>query len=401
MFLTFLDQGMSPGQAFNSAVDAAQSGVTTYPGADTQAPSTPGAPAADTAATTTATTVADPATVGEVYGDLPQDLQQMVLRDANALSPPVRQALDQLGVTQPQLPGSDDALVPGQVSAREAAGRADAPLAANNTSQAAGNTPQSAPPAQVASAFAAREAAPQQTVAFANPQAVPSQQGERAIADLAQAPQIAGRGAEGQLAARAPDGNVIVMADRANLAQQQQAQNLPAFAQGRPDALPAQAALATLVGATLVANPQGNPLVAQTPHAMPPGSTQGLDGAALQARDVQLAPAGHTLAGFLRRDRRRTTSTAASFRGESYLAGLLAGGRRRDVEAEETPYRWLFWLLTLSSYGLIALAIVAMIPAGGSLLDAAGDPNLAAYALGGAAVSALVSFVLGRMMSKR
>ncbi len=402
-FLIFLDQGLSPGQAFNRTVNAADPVAATYPESQTQpAPnSTTPAAASDPASTASTSTVVDPQTVGQVYEDLPQDLQQLVLRDASALSPPVREALNQLGVTQPQLPGGDDAVVPGQLSARDAPGRADAPVA-NSAAQGLGNTAQSAPPAQVTSAFAAREAGPQQTVAFANQQAVPAQQGERAMVDLAQPPQIAGRTGEGQLAARAPDqSNVIVMADRANLAQQQQAQTLPAFAQGRPDALPAQAAMATLAGATMLANPQGNPGMAQVQIAAPAGTTQGLDGPAMQARDAQLAPAGHTLAGFLRRDRFRNGEPMRDRQRESLLAALLPA-RRRHAEGEEqsTSFQWLYWILTIAAYASVTIAIVTMIPTGGTLTNGYGRPSLAGYALAAGAVAAIAAWLLGRHLSK-
>ncbi len=402
-FLTFIDQGLSPGQAFNSTVNAADPAAVTYPGGQGQPTPTPTPSAVtDPASPPSTSTVVDPQTVGQVYEDLPQDLQQLVLRDAGALSPPIRDALNQLGVTQPQLPGNDDAVVPGQLPARDAPGRADSP--ASSSAQALGSPSQSAPPpAQVASAFAAREAAPQQAVAFANPQAVPTQQGERAMADLAQPLQVAGRAAEGQVAARAPDqSNVIVMADRANLAQQQQAQTLPAFAQGRPDAVPAQAAMATLAGATMLANPQGNPALAQVQTTAPAGTTHGLDGPAMQARDAQLAPAGHTLAGFLRRDRfNKHGAPAHDGQGESLLAALLPGRRRRaEGEEQSTSFQWVFWILTIAAYASVAVAIVAMLPSGGSLSNGAGRPSAAGYALIVGAVAAVAAWYIGRRLSR-
>ncbi|MGH6610625.1 MAG: hypothetical protein ACRECQ_10230, partial [Burkholderiaceae bacterium] len=204
------------------------------------------------------------------------------------------------------------------------------------------------------------------------------------------------------LAARAPDqSNVIVMADRANLAQQQQAQTLPAFAQGRPDALPAQAAMATLAGATMLANPQGNPAIAQVQIAAPAGNTQGLDGAAMQARDAQLAPAGHTLAGFLRRDRFRNGDPTRDRQGESLLAALLPGRRRRaESEEQSTSFQWLFWILTIAAYASVAVAIVVMLPTGGSLVDGNGRPSMAIYALGFGALAAVAAWVLGKRLAR-
>jgi hypothetical protein len=78
--------------------------------------------------------------------------------------------------------------------------------------------------------------------------------------------------------------------------QQLPAQSLPA-AQARADAVAAQA-IPALAGTTMLASPQVNPLPGQVAAPAPPGT----DTAAAQARDaVQLAPAGHTIAGFLRR----------------------------------------------------------------------------------------------------
>lgn len=322
--------------------------------------------------------------LAQLFDSLPQDVQQRIVQGVDTLPPPVRDALDQLGITQPQ-PRSGGEGTPGADAFAQGA--------------QAGNTQATASSAQaLGNAFAAQQASPQ-AAAFANQQALaqPSQ-AERPLQDLP-LPQQPGRTAEGFAGMRAQDpGQAGVMADRMNAAQlPTQAQTMPG---GRPDALPAQALPAALAGATVLGNPQA--AVVPAGHVgvqgpAPPGS----DAAAVQARENQLAPAGHTLAGFLRGGLRRGAQ-APRERPTEWLLALLPGRRRRRAEDqdESLSFQWLFWILTVVAYGAVAIAVVSLIPGDRGLGDGYGRPSTAGYALIIGAVAALASWWVGRRLSK-
>lgn len=400
LFQGLVDAGLSPGQAFGRILPTADGSLPSLPGAHDH-----------TGASSQASSAVDTATVAQVFNDMPRDIQRQVLQDADAIPQTVRSALDQLGITQPQPRGDAPTAAsqpaasaePQQVpaaSAREATGfaRAESAAAANTVAQAmgTGNAQSANAAGQTASAFAAQDRVAQANP-FANGQALQVDRAPREGVLLQP-----GTRADAQVPARGPDaGNVVAMADRANAAQQQaSAQTLPAFAQGRPDAVPAHA-MATLAGATMLANPQGNPALAhpQAPTHVPAGT----DAAAAQAREIQLAPAGHTVSGFLRRDLRKGTAPQAEQRrGDSLLAALLPGRRRRGADAEEqaTATQWLFWILTIAAYGAVGLALALMIPGGASLTDGQGAPSPSGYALVVAALAAASAWWIGRRLSR-
>lgn len=398
--LTLVQQGLSPGEAFGAVINgASNSSPSSDVGFRNQADGF--TPSADASGATT-----DSSTVAETFSDLPRDVQAAVLRDADAIPLPIRNVLDQLGITQPQ--GRYDgppAHSPSDSSlsrvadpfgaAREIASpvRADVASLSSGGAQSLGIQGQGAV-AQTANAFAARDGA----------NALPAGQTAVALARDSAIPQPGGR-VDGQASIRAPEmGNVVVMADRSSAAQQQlQSQTLPAFAQTRADALPAQAAMATLAGAAMLANPQGNPVAAQAPIGAHTGAPPTLDAAAMQARDAQLAPAGHTAAGFFRRDRRKGAQAQRDRKSESMLAALLPGRRSRNAAQEEqaTSTHWLYWILTIAAYGAIVAAIVAMIPSGGAVLNEEGRPNAAAYALALGALAAVTAWAVGKKLAKQ
>ncbi len=174
---------------------------------------------------------------------------------------------------------------------------------------------------------------------------------------------------------------------------------LAAPAQARPEAMPPPLA-PQLAGLTVLANPQAptlNPQLNQNAVPVAPGT----ENAVSQARDALLAPAGHTLAGFLRRDHRGRQPMRN--RPLDWALALVPGLRRRGAEGEAEPvsFQWLFWLLTIVAYGAVAAAIITMVPSGGRLLDGSGAPVFGAYALLVGAVAAIASWLVGRRLTKR
>lgn len=260
-------------------------------------------------------------------------------------------------------------------------------------------------PQQSSAAFASQQAAPQGTAFVGQQGTLQSQAGNRALAD-GPLPQQTLRGGEtGGLAQRAPDAAPPPPAMDRSLASQpqlmaQQQAPLSALPQGRPDALAAQVA-AQLAGATVLVNPQANMLASQlNPNALP--TPPDAENAASAARDALLAPAGHTLAGFLRRDHRGGKS-GLERRPADWLLAMLPGTRKQRLQGEEqsTSFQWLFWVLTVVAYGSLAAAVVIMVPNRGQLLTAEGAPTMGVYALGIGAIAALVSWWLGRKLASR
>lgn len=421
LFQGFLNLGQTPGQAFDSTVAALSQGTpdvgAAHEGTHLSSPNqAPGLAPDDT--------VADTKTVAQTFDSLPAEQQNSVVRDSSSISAPVRNALDQIGITH----GRNDAPpattqsasareastasqalnnnAPQQVLApngREAASfaRAETVATANTVAQTLGttNAQSQGAIAQANAGFVVRDGSPQ-FAAFANGQQAGGQRTEPGARDAVLLQQPASRAPEGQVAGRsgADFANVVAMADRASQAQTQ-AQNLPAFAQGRAESVPNQA-MATLAGAAMLANPQGNPMLAQAPNVahVPPGT----DAAAAQAREAHLAPAGHTVAGSFRRDLRTGATPQAERRGESLLSALIPGRKRNaaDDEEQSTSFQWLFWILTIAAYGSLGVAILAMIPSGGSLTDGFGQPSVAGYALIAGAVAAIAAWLMGRKLAK-
>ena len=332
----------------------------------------------------------------QAFADLPDDMQQRIVQGADTLPPPVREALDQLGITQTQVQNQAANPHASQAAAtRDGVGGPREGLPANPAMQGFGADSRPVISGQVGNAFAAQEAAPR---AGAYAQIGPAQQADRAFQDLA-LPQQGGRAAEGFAAGRVQDpGQAVAMAERMNAAQQQLPSQAMPLAQSRAEALAAQV-LPTLAGATMLAGPQTQPLPGQVTIPVPPGT----DAAAAQARDAQLTPAGHTVAGFLRRDLRRGSVQPPGERPPGSLLALLANRRRRREEEEDgaTSFQWLFWILTIVAYGALAVAVVAMIPSGGGLTDGLGQPTYGAYALIVGAIAAVASWFIGRRLSKR
>lgn len=122
----------------------------------------------------------------------------------------------------------------------------------------------------------------------------------------------------------------------------------------------------------------------------------------MQARDAHLAPAGHTVAGFLRRDARKGGHAQPERKGESLLAALLPSRKRRtDLEEDAAASsQWLYWILTIAAYASIAVAVVAMIPTGGNVIDERGVPTTGGFALLIGLVAAGVAWVVSRRLGK-
>lgn len=406
-----MDQGLSPRDAFAQLSQA--TGFSPGPG---QGPATgyPQGPGFDAGPPGRL----EPSAVGQIFDSLPPDVQQAIVRGADQLPQPVRDALDQLGITQAQVQPQGRGDGPQQTQAAGAlpepaggqrAGGADAVAgspreAALNFARAealAAATPPAAARADAvplaANAAAVRDGAPQ----GAATQLPAGMAAERAAQQAAPA-LPGGRGTEGFVGTARDPGTVVAMPDRMAQLQPapQQAPNAQT-AQVRPDAVPMQAAmagLAGLAGATVLANPQP----AQMPGHVglnapaPPGT----DAAAAQARELQLAPAGHTLAGFLRRDLRR--GAAPDHRPEHWALALLAGNRKRRAhEAEEqmTSFQWLFWILTIVAYGSIGIALVVMALGGERLTNSYGAPSTAGYALVVGAAAAAASWLVGKRLA--
>lgn len=341
--------------------------------------------------------------LARMVDNLPHDVQQRIAQGADTLPPPVREALDQLGITQPHNRQGGEPVGQGAYARADAAGRADG---APSQAAVSGHAQSQAALAGVESA-----AAPQASQ-LANPQqaVAPTQNTDRALPDAQTLAQPAsGRSPEATVAARAQEpGQAVVMSDRSSAAQQNPAQppsttQALAAAQGRADAVPAQALPAAVAGATQMANPQATAVPAG--HVSAQGSNPTGSDAAGRVRDgAHLAPAGHTIAGFLRRDPRPDPNARRQrpAREESLLAAILAG-RRREAEDQEESVRsqWLFWILTIVAYGAVAIVVIALLPGGGGLGNGYGRPSGAGYALVVGAAAAIASWFVGRRLARR
>lgn len=328
------------------------------------------------------------------FTDLPGDVQQRIVQGADALPPPVREALDQLGIVRTQVrdQGTQQAALAREATPGPRSGGLPSNAAA---AQAFGAEARAGAPGQVGNPFAAQEAAAQRSGAT-QPGGV--QQTARAMQELV-LPQQGDRAFQGIAAGRIQDpGQAVLAIERLNFAQQPLPSQAPAALQGRAETVAAQV-LPTLGGATMLANPQATPLPGHVTLPAPPGT----DAAAAQAREAQLAPAGHTVSGFLRRDLRRGHVQTPPARMPGGLGTLLANRRRpRDEDgADATPLHWLFWLLTVIAYGAVAVTVMAMLPGGSGLADGHGRPTYGGYALAVGAVAAIASWWLGRRLSRR
>ncbi len=410
LFRGLLDQGLSPGQALHQL---SQSLASSQPPGYSQAPGfTHGGPGQ-----------VEPDVVAQVFDSLPPDVQQVIVRGADQLPQPVRDALDQLGITQPQLPSQGRG--EGAEQARQAWGTENAYNRSGNeqvlanvretfaNARAEAAQLSSQPPglarAQTADAVlmptnatVVREGS--QQAPFAG-QTTLASQADRANAQTLpnNALPAGARGAEGFAgAARDPGGNVVAMPDRMAAMQQATQQPNAALPQARPDALPMQA-MASLAGATVLANPQAaQALPGHTALNAP--APPGTDTAAAQARDAtQLAPAGHTIGGFLRRDLRRGPQPQDR-RAENWALALIAGARKRranDAEEQMTSFQWLFWVLTVVAYGAIGVALVMMAAGDARLISDYGTPSSSGYALIIGAIAAAISWFIGRRLARR
>lgn len=312
---------------------------------------------------------------------MPAGLQRQLADTAEALPPQLREAMDAMGLTRPQ--PAPEASLPNTAPAA-IRGEAQVAAAFANTNTAAAQAPANAAPL---SAFAAQSSNP----AMANGEALlPS------AARTAEAPVIARTDAT----TLPPGADRPLPASASQPALQQAAVLAP---QGRADAVPVQVlpaaaqAVPLAAGATVLVNPQGNVMAPNTVTS-PRGTAEGQPA---HAREGQLAPAGHTLAGHLRRDQRKGNQPPREQRGESLLA-LLADRRKRpdDGEGETSQFQRLFWILTIVAYGGLAVAVIALIPSGRGLVNAQGSPTLGAYALLVGGIAAAVSWMLGRKLAK-
>lgn len=170
-------------------------------------------------------------------------------------------------------------------------------------------------------------------------------------------------------------------------------------AQARPE-LAANQVMPQLAGLTMVANPLIPAVSAQSGQNVVPAAS-GAENASQVRGDALLAPAGHTLAGFLRRHHRGAKRGAEQ--PLSWLLALVPATRKRRAESrpDAMSLQWVFWTLTVVAYGALAIAIIAMIPSRGRLFDDAGAPAVGAYALLVGAVAVVASWWLGRYLAKR
>jgi len=327
----------------------------------------------------------DPGRLADEVGALSPGHQRQLAGTTEGLPPALREVLDRFGVDRTKADG------PG--SGADPAGLRD-----DSTAMPQGNAALRGEQASAAQALARGDAPVPSAVVRASgtiaaqPGAVPVA-GDRAQFD-GQVLQGA-RVGEASAAARMDVAGPVLNPERPQgpilQALPQQAVLAP---QGRADALPAQI-LPQAAGATILSAPQG---AVVAPNAQAPVA-RGADGA--QARENQLAPAGHTLAGSLRRDTGKRGAGLPRQHPADALLALLPGRRRRRAEGEDTStsFQWLFWILTVIAYGALAVAIVAMIPSGGGLSDGAGRPGYGAYALVIGALAAAASWWVGRRLS--
>jgi len=254
------------------------------------------------------------------------------------------------------------------------------------------------------------QAAPQgaaQAAAFSTQQATaqlaPQQAGNRQMGEQAPQQQLNPRAAEATVGSqRVQDARpTLAAADPRGFTPQQ---SLPSQAvqpaQARPEVV-ANQVMPQLAGLTMVANPLSPAVNAQPGQNVIPIAS-GAENASQVRGDALLAPAGHTLAGFLRRHHRggkRTTDQPLS----SWLLALVPAARKRRAESrpDAMSLQWVFWTLTVVAYGALVIALIAMVPSRGRLFDDAGAPAVGAYALLVGAVAVVASWWLGRYLAKR
>ena len=300
------------------------------------------------------------------------------------------------------------------------AGRQEGNAAQAQSLPAQARTPDIQSPAQPtalqtgADARAAGHTGFAQQVANASPNAAQPQGAAQAASFTQQqsAAQLSPQGAVAQQFANGQQPNAVPLAQgrpetlggqqqqlpqQALLNPQQSAPALQAQPQGA--AVTAAAVAPQLAGLTVVANPQApivNPQLNQSAVPLATGTEN-----ASQVRNALLAPAGHTMAGFLRRDHRGGESPQRR-RRDSWLIALAPHmrGHRAAIQSAGTGAQWLFWITTLAAYGALVAAVVAMVPSGGRLLNDAGNPTSGAYALALCAVAAALSWWLGKRLSR-
>lgn len=278
--------------------------------------------------------------------------------------------------------------------------------------------------AQAGTNFAGQQAtaqpqgAAQATANFAGQQAAAQPQGaSQATTNFAQqqnAAQLAPQGTAAQQFANTPQPQGVPLAQGRpetlggqQLPQQgmpNTQQNVPVAPQGGPQGTTAQLA-PQAAGLAVVANPQSPAPSAKPqtdPNAVPP--PPGAENAASKVRNSLLAPAGYTLAGFLRRNPRGQSQQQGRQPGK--LAALmltlapLAKKHRDALASADAPTQAAFWLSTIAAYGALATAAVIMLADRGQLLDDKGVPTLGAYALVVGGLAAALSWWMGKQLAK-
>ena len=335
----------------------------------------------------------DPARLADQIADLPPGHQRQLAGTGEGLPPALREALDQFGTHRARSdgPGPDPAGIrtdSATMAQGNAAMRGEQASAAQ--ALARGDVTTAAPVVHASGTIAAAQPGTTSVPGSVTPAAIDRAQFDGQVLQGA-------RTGEGPTTARVDFAGPAVNPDRLHGPVLQALPHQAVLApQGRTDALPAQV-LPQAAGATVLSAPQGTVFAPTAPPA-PARAGEGV-----QAREALLAPAGHTLSGSLRRDAgNRGTGRPRPHPADALLA-LLPGRRRRRAEGEEasTSFQWLFWILTIVAYGALAVAIVAMVPSGGGLTDAAGRPGYGAYALVIGALAAAASWWVGRRLSSR
>lgn len=337
-------------------------------------------------------------------GNLRTDTTQVVAMPRNANGEAHRAERAQQNPVPGNIPQRGDpvqgATNPAQVRADGRAPFAQQAANAQNAQNAQGN-----PVAQQAAAQQA-QANPQgaaQAAGFsaqqAAAQAAPQQAANRQMGEQPGQQQLNPRAADAAVGSqRVQDARpAFAPADPRGFTPQQQLPSQAVLpAQARPEVMAAQVA-PQLAGLTVVANTQAaaiNQPLGQ--NVVPAAAAEN----AVQARDALMAPAGHTLAGFLRRDHRGGQRMQDKL--GNWLLALVPGARKRlmDGGADAVSVHWLFWLLTLVAYGALAAAVITMLPDGGRLLNEQGTPTTGAYALAVGGIAAIASWFLAKRLVK-
>lgn len=326
---------------------------------------------------------------------MPHGHQRQLAESADMLPATLRDAMEALGLARESARGGHaseaataraDGVPPGQSAPSQASLRGEAPAALARHEATAPIT--SAAPTGASQANSAT--APPSTTALSSQPAATSN-------DALLAPGARVSDATG--VARTDTAIPPPAADRLQpntLSQPILQQQVVPAPQGRTDALPAQV-LPLAAGATVLANPQGNVMA---PNAVPPPRGTG-EAQPAQARDGQLAPAGHTVATGQRRDARKGAQAPRQQLPDPLLALLTGRNRPDDGDNGATSFQWVFWILTVIAYGALAIAVVAMVPSGGGLTDGLGRPTPGAYALVVGAAAAVASWLVARRLARR